>query len=105
MSYVPRQTVVHKSAHEIKTIAGVESRLAILNGTVALAITFALENLLFLPVAFLSHLVLKWITKHDPQTIAIYTRYRIFGDIYDPWARRSQKTNARPVGFSRGMLC
>lgn len=104
-SYTPRVSVVHKSAHELKTIGGVESRMAILNGTMSLAVLFALESLYVLPLAFMTHYMLRWLTKKDPYTIAIYTRYRIFGDIYDPWARRAQKANSRPYGFSRGMLC
>jgi type IV secretion system protein VirB3 len=103
--YQQRFTVIHKSAHEVKTIMGVESRMAILNGTMSLAILFAMESLYVLPFAVITHSLLRWLTKKDPQTIPIYTRYRIFGDVYDPWPRRSQKTNPRPYGFSRGMLC
>ena len=103
--YEPRWTPVHKSLLEIKTIAGVESRMAILNWTMAVAITFGMNTLYFLPAALLMHMLLRWLTRKDPHLIRIYSQYRVFGDVYDPWPRRKVKTNARPKGFGKGMLC
>lgn len=103
--YESRATPVHRSLLEYKTIGGVESRMAILNGTVAAAITLGTETLLYIPVAMVLHMMLRWLTKKDPHLIMIYMRYRLLGDVYDPWVRRSTKTNARPKGFSRGVLC
>lgn len=105
MSYVPRATTVHKSLLEHKTIAGVESKMAILNGTLTVAITMGLETLYMIPIAIVNHMFLKWLTKNDPYLIKIYGQYRVFADVYDPWPHSSIKTNARPKGFSKGTLC
>lgn len=105
MSYESRGTTVHKSLLEHKTIAGVESKMAILNGTLVTAITMGLETLNMIPIAVVNHMFLKWLTKNDPYLIKIYGQYRVFSDVYDPWPYRSIKTNARPKGFSKGILC
>ena len=39
MNYEPRASAVHKSLLEIKTLGGVEKRMAIANGTLAAALT------------------------------------------------------------------
>lgn len=100
-----RVTPVHQSLLEVKTIGGVEARMAILNGTFSAAITFALESMYFLPIAVLTHIFLRWLTRRDPHIIKIYSQYRLLGSVYDPWPRRKQRTNMRPNGFGRGMLC
>lgn len=105
MEYQPRATPVHRSLLEQKTIGGVESRMAILNGTLAAALTFGMMTVYFLPFAVLLHLVLRWITKKDAKLIEIYTRYRIFGEVYDPWPKAVMRVNARPKGFAKGLLC
>lgn len=105
MEYIPRVSPVHKSLHLRKTIAGVESRLAILNGTFALTATFALESPFPLVVAIGAHYVLRYLTKSEPNLMLIYMRYRTLGDIYDPWARRNMSQHARPKGFGKGLLC
>jgi type IV secretion system protein VirB3 len=104
-SYEHRSTPVHLSLLEVKKIGGVEARMAIMNGTMAAAITVGGKTLAFLPLAFVLHWFLRWVTKSDPHIIKVYMRYRLFGDIYDPWPRRAMVTNERPQGFSRGLLC
>lgn len=105
MSYDRRATPVHKSLLEHKTIAGVDSKMAIMNGTIATAITMGLQTFYMIPIAMLIHMFLKWLTKKDPQIIKIYGQYRIYADVYDPWPRNKVKTNARPKGFAKGLLC
>lgn len=103
--YVARATPVHKSLLEPKLMGGVEHRLAILNGTMFAAMIMGLESLWVVPIGVLSHMVLRWLTKKDAHIVRIYGQYRILGDIYDPWVRRNLRTNMRPKGFSRGVLC
>lgn len=100
-----RRTPVYQSLLEVKTVAGVESRIAILNGTFAAAFTFGLDNPWMIPIAVVTHIFLRWLTKKDPHIIRIYSQYRVLGAIYDPWPKRKQRTNARPRGFGRGLLC
>lgn len=105
MAYEARETAVHKSLLEPKTMGGVEARLAILNGTMFAALTMGLESIIVLPIGVLTHMLLRKLTERDPHIMRIYAQYRVFGDVYDPWARRNQRTNLRPKGFSRGVLC
>jgi type IV secretory pathway TrbD component len=105
MSYEARASAVHKSLLEIKTIGGVEKRLAIANGTIACALTFGTEQPGFLLLSVGVHLFLMWVTKKDPLTIEIYKKYTVLGDVYDPWPKRTMKRNARPEGFGRNTLC
>lgn len=104
-AYEPRVTPVHKSLLEPKTMGGVESRLAILNGTMFAALTMGLESLIVLPIGIGTHMLLRKLTEKDAHILRIYAQYRVFGDVYDPWAKRNQRTNMRPKGFSRGVLC
>lgn len=105
MAYQPRETAVHKSLLEVKKIGGVESKMAILNGTIAAALTMGMETLYMIPIAVFMHMLLRWLTRKDDQIIKIYGQYKVFADIYDPWPRRKMRTNSRPKGFSKGMLC
>lgn len=104
-TYQPRSTVVHKSLLELQLIAGVEKQLVILNGSMGLAISIALNNLWYIPVGMLLHMFLAWGARKDPDFRKIYIRYSLLANIYDPWPRVSSKTNLRPKGFSRGLLC
>lgn len=105
MDYQARATAVHKSLLEIKTIAGVEKRMAILNGTMAAALTMGTEQLGFIPLAVILHFFLMWVTKKDPFTIKVYARYALLADVYDPWPKRTNKRNPRPDGFGKDLLC
>lgn len=103
--YERRVTVVHKSLLETQTIGGVEKELVILNGAIAMAISVALNNFWYVPVAMLLHFFLAWGNRKDPDFRKIYIRYSLLGDIYDPWPHIKMKTNERPKGFGQGMLC
>lgn len=105
MEYQARATAVHKSLLEVKTFFGVESRLAILNGTMVLALTMALESFLLVAVGIVVHLFFRWLTKKDIHLMAIYRRFNLLGLVYDPWPHARIKLNGRPKGFGRGMLC
>ena len=105
MEYEERASAVHKSLLEIKTIGGVEKKMALANGTIALALTMGTEQPAFLLVGVAVHFLLMWLTKKDPYTIDIYKKYTKYGDVYDPWPKRSSKRNQRPEGFGRNLLC
>ncbi len=105
MSYEPRASAVHKSLLEIKTLGGVEKRMAIANGTLAAALTMGTNQPMFLALAVVVHFFLMWLTKKDPFTIKVYMRYALMGDIYDPWPKRTIKRNSRPEGFGKNLLC
>lgn len=105
MSYESRASAVHKSLLEIKTIGGVEKRMAIANGTLAAALTMGTNQPLFIGLAIVVHFFLMWLTKKDPFMVKVYVRYAALADIYDPWPRRTHKRNQRPEGFGRNLLC
>lgn len=105
MQYDARATKVHKSLLEVKTFLGVESRLAILNGTLTMALSMALESFTFVVLGFCMHYVLRWLTKKDIHLMAIYGRFNVLGSIYDPWPHVRMKMNSRPEGFGKGVLC
>jgi type IV secretion system protein VirB3 len=105
MDYNPRASAVHKSLLEIKTVGGVEKRMAIANGTLAAALTMGTNQPMFLLLAVVVHFFLMWLTKKDPFTVKVYMRYALLADIYDPWPRRTIKRNARPEGFGKNLLC
>lgn len=99
-----RRTTFHKSLTQIKTIAGVESRLFLGNATITVALVQALANVWFVIFGFILHAFFYWLTKKEPLIIKIYGRFNRQGDRYDPWPRSNQRFNQRPRGFGRGML-
>jgi len=103
--YEPRRTPVHRSLMEIKTIAGVERRIAIVNITIAAALTMAMHVWGYVAAAALLHAVLAYLTKRDPFLRPIYIRYNTQADAYDPWPHAVQRGGHRPYGFGRGVLC
>jgi type IV secretion system protein TrbD len=105
MMYEPRQTVVHRSLQEIKTVGGVEDRLAILNGVITLAIMMGMRIYIYLVVGICLHYVMRYITRRDPYTRRIYMRYNRQWDAYDPWPHKKQLNHIRPEGCGKGMLC
>jgi len=100
-----RASLVHQSLLEVKTIAGVEDRLAILNATFALAIVMGLGLWPWLAAAFALHLVAARLTRRDPYLRRIYIRYARQADHYEPWPRTGMTCNRRPRGFGRDLLC
>ena len=105
MDYDLRATPVHRSLLEVKTLGGVEDKLAIMNATVAVAIVMGLGLWPYIPAAMALHLVLARVTRRDPFTRRIYMRYNAQADRYDPWPQARQRRNCRPPGFGRAMLC
>ncbi len=100
-----RRTAVHRSLLEIKTIAGVEDRLAIANGTIAAALVLGLGLFAYLALAVALHLILARVTREDPCARRAYLRYCRQADLYDPWPRVRTRQGQRPDGLGRGMLC
>ncbi|MBY0439573.1 MAG: VirB3 family type IV secretion system protein [Burkholderiales bacterium] len=100
-----RCTPVHRSLLEMKTIAGVEDRLAILNATLALAVAMGAGLWYWLLAAFALHVVAARLGRHDPWVRQVYTGYALQSDAYDPWPRLAMRRSRRPDGFGRGLLC
>lgn len=100
-----RASVVHKSLLEQQMFAGVDKKIAIFNGTIAIAVSFATKSLWYVPVAMAFHEVMRWLHKRDPYVYKVYMRYNVLGRVYDPWPRNKMTTNERPEGFSKGLLC
>ena len=105
MDHELRATAVYRSLLEIKTIGGVEDRLAIMNGTFAIAIVVGLGLWPYIALAAALHLILARITRRDPFSRRIYMRYNTQADRYDPWPHARQRHGRRPQGFGRGTLC
>ncbi len=66
MDYNPRASAVHKSLLEIKTVGGVEKRMAIANGTLAAALTMGTNQPMFLLLAVVVHFFLMWFDEEVP---------------------------------------
>ncbi|PZP64978.1 MAG: conjugal transfer protein TrbD [Azospira oryzae] len=95
-----RVSMVFRSLAEPQTLGGVERRLAIVNGTLAVAASAALWSLWYLPIAWAVHRLLKWLTKRDPFFREIYVVYNRHADVYEPWPDGGLD---RPHGFGRGL--
>lgn len=65
---------IYKSLTDKILIAGVPREVAILNGTISAAIVFALQVIIWIPVAILLHLVAVKLTKHDPDWFLVFRR-------------------------------
>jgi len=102
---VLRCSTVYRSLLERKTIAGVEDRLAIFNGTLALAVAMGTGLWYWLGVALALHLALARLTRHDPWLRQVYLCHIRLADRYDPWPRVGMRQGRRPAGFGRDMLC
>lgn len=99
-----RASVVHRSLLEVKTIAGVEDRLAIANATLAAAVGLGLGLPLYMLLAVALHLLLARVTRHDPCARRAYLRYCRQSARYDPWPAAGPG-GGRPPGMGRGLLC
>jgi type IV secretion system protein VirB3 len=104
-AYILRVTPVRSSLLEMKTIAGVEDRLAILNATFALAVVMGPGFWPWLGVALVLHLLAARMTRYDPCMRLVYIRYARQADCYDPWPRVGVTRARRPDGFGRDLLC
>jgi type IV secretory pathway TrbD component len=100
-----RCTPVHRSLLERKTLAGVEDRLAILNATLAAAVTMGTGLWYWLFVALAIHMGAARLTRHDPWLREVYTGFVRQADTYDPWPRIAMRRGRRPDGFGRDLLC
>lgn len=96
----------YQSLTEIQLIAGVERSLAIVNGTMTLAIVMRTGFWGFLAVGVVLHIILRQTTRRDPQFRQVYQRALGHGVRYDPWPQAAKRArNARPDGFDNGGLC
>ena len=102
---VLRSTPVYRSLLEMKTIAGVEDRLAIFNATLALAVVMGTGLWYWLLAAIGFHLAMARLTRHDPWLRQVYIGYARQSDRYDPWPRPFLRHGRRPDGFGRDLLC
>lgn len=105
MEYQSRYSPLHRSLNEIPMIGGVEKRLAVMNGTLTLALVFGTK---FLPsgvIGILAHYIFRYVTRNEPRIVPIYLRWTKQADIYDPWVHINQIRNPRPAGIGRGNLC
>ena len=106
MEHVERKHRFHASLTEIQLIAGVERSLAIVNGTLTMAIVMRTGMWPLLIVGGAVHMILRQVTKKDPQFRVIYQRFLGQGHRYDPWPQAAKGVrNQRPTGFDRGGLC
>ena len=101
----PRRTRIYRSLMEIKTIGGVERGLAIMNATIAVALTIGLHVWGYVIAAIGLHMILAYLTKRDPYMRLVYIRYNTQAHVYDPWPHAVQRRGQRPHGFGRGSLC
>ncbi len=106
MNYQPRYNVVHRSLQGAPFLLGVEKPLAVLNGTLGLALSVAAGTAWLLLISVFTHLLLKNLNRKDPCIRKIYLKSAVQGDFYDPWIHVAEpdRTKRRP-GFGRGMLC
>lgn len=103
--YQYRETPVHRSLNQEKTMAGGEKALVATNFTLAACISFGSSSLYWIPVALLIHFFLVWLHKLDPKMRKIYFRYSKQHTRYDPWPHAIETRNSRPEGFDKGNLC
>lgn len=86
-------------------IGGVESRVAIVNATLAAALAMGLGLWAWLPAAVAVHALAARATRRDPFARRVYAGYLRQGNHYDPWPRVGLTRAARPNGFGRDLLC
>lgn len=96
----------YASLTEVQLIAGVERSLAIVNWTLTMAIVMRTGMWPFLIVGGATHMILRQVTKNDPQFRIIYKRFLSQGHRYDPWPQAAKRARyQRPLGFDKGGLC
>lgn len=67
--------LIHSSLTQPILIAGVPRQFAIINGTIAAAVTLGLESLYALPICLSVHLLAVLLTKKDPYFFSIIKRH------------------------------
>jgi type IV secretory pathway TrbD component len=106
VDHVDRKHRLHASLTEVQLIAGVERSLAIVNWTLTLAIVMRTGMWLLLIVGAATHMILRQVTKKDPQFRVIYQRFVGQGHRYDPWPQAAKSARyKRPPGFDQEGLC
>ena len=96
----------YASLTEVQLIAGVERSLAIVNWTLTLAVVMRTGMWPLLIVGGAVHMILRQVTKKDPQFRVIYQRFLSQGHRYDPWPQAAKRARyQRPTGFDQEGLC
>lgn len=101
----PRKTRIFVNVSEIKTLAGAEFGLALINIMFAGVMLLGAGIWQMALVAVGIHILLVMLHKYDPILKRVYLRYMRQGDIYDPFPGFDQKRNIRPEGFARNFPC
>jgi type IV secretory pathway TrbD component len=70
----PRQVKIFHALTAPILLAGVPRQFAIINSTLAAALTFALQNFYLLPIFIVLHLVAVLLTKKDPYFFSVIFR-------------------------------
>ena len=101
-----RKHKVSRSLSLPPQMGGVDRKIAILNGTVTVLLTYSAMSMWFLVVGVTAHALLRWKTTKDPwwrETLVVYDRY---ADEYEPTP--TMKFSARfrrPYGFDQDLPC
>lgn len=66
--------VIHRSLTSRVMLGGIPRKMAILNGTVIIALVMGAHNLWILPIGILSHLVLVALHRRDQDILAVIKR-------------------------------
>ncbi len=100
-----RKTRIFVNVSEIRTLAGAEFGLAVVNVmfTGVMLLGAGIWQMLFVAAGI--HLLLVMLHRYDPKLKRVYLRYMRQGDIYDPFPGFDQKRNIRPEGFARNYPC
>jgi len=100
-----RKTRIFVNVSDIKTLAGAEFGLALINIMFTGVMLLGAGLWQILPVAAGIHVLLVMLHKFDPKLKAVYLRYMRQGDVYDPFPGFDQKRSIRPEGFARNFPC
>lgn len=100
-----RKTKIFANVSEVRTLAGAEFGLALINIMFAGVMLLGAGIWQMAIVAAVIHLLLVMLHKYDPKLKRVYMRYMKQGDVYDPFPGFDQKRNARPEGFARNYPC
>lgn len=96
-----RSSVFHASLHRPKTVMGVEPYAFFMVAFLG-SFFFASKAYLAMPIVPVAFLVAKWLTKKDPQFMAIMFRYVEEKHAYSALPR-PEDWEKRPVGWGRGL--
>lgn len=90
---------------EPSSFMGVETKLFQLNLAIGFFMALMLKLLWWIPLVFIFHFILKWVSKEEPKIREIYIKYQFQGDHYEPWGGIPPFSNKRPIGFGRNESC